>query len=595
MQSTTKLLHDSSETHRAVFICHSCLRTSAVRRNVRRSFFNSAIAREEHIAPPELGATVPFRKLLKDELKRQKLRGESKKSKHAPANRLLEKWELTVGIEIHVELNTAKKLFSTAATSTNQPPNTHVAHFDAAIPGTQPQFQKETLIPALRAALALNCTIHRKSAFDRKHYFYQDQPAGYQITQYYEPFATSGSVVLYPHDGIAELDHPSITIPIKQVQMEQDTAKTLHQPPSTHLLDFNRVSHPLVEIITEPVIHHPATAAACVRKIQSLLRAVDACTLGMELGGLRADVNVSVRPRPQLGQEIALGQRTEIKNLSSFKAVEGAIIAERDRQIEVLEAGGSIDGETRGWTLGGTQTTMLRGKEGEVDYRYMPDPDIPPLLIGNDLLHHLQMTMLNLPDDLVMSKLASTPYGLSVLDAIVLVATEDGDRLEYYMELVTQLQGLLSAEEFTKARAGKLAGNWVLHELGSLLATSDISWHDQPVKETHLASILVRLIRREITSKTSKQLLAMIFNGDPRPVEKIIEDENLSLRPMSKEEYLSLAQNLIAENGDMVRAITEKNQKGKIMWFVGQMMRQGEEGRMEADKAKKVLEELMEL
>ncbi|KAL9088058.1 MAG: hypothetical protein Q9165_006399 [Trypethelium subeluteriae] len=611
MRSTTKLFNGSSENCRAVFICQSCLRSSAGRRGTRRSFLNSAIPKEELAAPPELEATVPFRKLLKDEVKRQKLRGESKKSKHAPANRLLEKWELTVGIEIHAELNTAKKLFSSAATSTNQPPNTHVAHFDAAIPGTQPQFQKETLIPALRAALALNCTIHRKSAFDRKHYFYQDQPAGYQITQYYEPFATSGSVVLYPHDGIAQLDHPSITIPIQQVQMEQDTAKTVHQPPSTHLLDFNRVSHPLVEIITKPVIHHPATAAACVRKIQSLLRAVDACTLGMELGGLRADVNVSVRPRPQLGQETALGQRTEIKNLSSFKAVEGAIIAERDRQIEVLEAGGVIDGETRGWTLGGTQTTKLRGKEGEVDYRYMPDPDIPPLFISHvslsiiygikkpteeqDLLQHLQMTRLDLPDDLIMSKLASIPYEMSVPDALVLVATEDGDRLEYYMELVAQLQGSLPAEEFTKARAGKLAGNWVLHELGSLLATLDVSWHDQPVKEADLASILVRLIRREITSKTSKQLLAMLFNGDQRPVGKIIQDENLSLRPMSEKEYVSLAQNLIADNGDMVRAITEKNQKGKIMWFVGQMMRQGEEGRVEADKAKKVLEVLMKL
>jgi len=178
--------------------------------------------------------------------------------------------------------------------------------------------------------------------------------------------------------------------------MEQDTAKTLHQPSPAadqYLLDFNRVSHPLIEIITLPHIHSPATAAACVRKIQALLKSVDALAAGMELGGLRADVNVSVRQRgkpPSPGSQGAeyygvtgLGQRTEIKNLSSFKAVEDAIVAERDRQIQVLEAGGVVEGETRGWTLGSKETRKLRGKEGEVDYRYMPDPDLGPVIIGD--------------------------------------------------------------------------------------------------------------------------------------------------------------------------------------------------------------------
>lgn len=176
--------------------------------------------------------------------------------------------------------------------------------------------------------------------------------------------------------------------------MEQDTAKTLHQPSAAgdqYLLDFNRVSHPLIEIITLPHIHHPSTAAACVRKIQAVLKSVDAVTAGMEMGGLRADVNVSVRERhkasaPGEGKEYygvtGLGQRTEIKNLSSFKAVEDAIVAERDRQIAVLEAGGVVEGETRGWTLGSTETRKLRGKEGEVDYRYMPDPDLSLVIIG---------------------------------------------------------------------------------------------------------------------------------------------------------------------------------------------------------------------
>ena len=194
---------------------------------------------------------------------------------------------------------------------------------------------------------------------------------------------------MYDYDGIAPEDGKCVRIGIKQIQMEQDTAKTTLQPPDTSLLDFNRVGHPLIEIITLPHIHHPQTAAACVRKIQGILQSVNAVTTGMEMGGLRADVNVSVTPAASITNGThsyagvtGLGQRTEIKNLSSFKAVEDAIVAERNRQITVIDSGGEVEGETRGWTLGSTETSRLRGKEGEVDYRYMPDPDIPPVIIS---------------------------------------------------------------------------------------------------------------------------------------------------------------------------------------------------------------------
>ena len=328
---------------------------------------------------------MPIRKHLNYEGNRKweaqkfdNVRGIAKDAGRKSNGSALGKWKLTVGLEIHAQLNTECKLFSNAKTSENSAPNSDVAVFDLAFPGTQPEFQKAILLPALRAALGLNCEIRQRSHFDRKHYYYQDQPAGYQITQYYSPFAVSGNVLVYDHDGIAPDDGRLVDIAIKQIQMEQDTAKSNLQPPSTTLLDFNRVGYPLIEIITQPQIHHPQTAAACVRKIQAILKAVNAVTTGMELGGLRVDVNVSVSPE---GGEV-LGQRTEIKNLNSFKAVEDAIIAERDRQIAVLESGGCIEGETRGWTLGSTWTKRLRGKEGEVDYRYMPDPDIAPLIIG---------------------------------------------------------------------------------------------------------------------------------------------------------------------------------------------------------------------
>jgi aspartyl-tRNA(Asn)/glutamyl-tRNA(Gln) amidotransferase subunit B len=385
------------------YICQACLQRAQFaplaesHRGTRtwlRGLQTDSLAASQH--------DTPFRKALKEANKQKKKKKEIGAVSNPfdlttittkDGNPRLDKWELTVGIEIHAELNTARKLFSSAATSVSESPNSHVSLFDAALPGSQPHFQKETLIPALRGALALNCTIQPKSSFDRKHYFYQDQPAGYQITQYYEPFARDGHITLHAHDfppGAAPADCP-ITIGIKQVQMEQDTAKTVQQPPSTHLLDFNRVSHPLIEIITLPQIHHPTVAAVCVRKIQTILKTVDACTAGMEMGGLRADVNVSVRERngqiPRGSHSYhgvtGLGQRTEIKNLASVKAVEDAIIAERGRQIDVLEAGGAIAGETRGWTLGSRTTKRLRGKEGEIDYRYMPDPDIAPVVLGD--------------------------------------------------------------------------------------------------------------------------------------------------------------------------------------------------------------------
>ncbi|MCJ1246637.1 hypothetical protein MMC30_003846 [Trapelia coarctata] len=541
--------------------------------------------------------TVPFRKQLKDEAKQR--RAVEKQGFNTPktkSNAPLEKWELTVGIEVHAQLNTERKLFSTALTSINDDPNSHVALFDLAVPGAQPIFQKATLLPALRAAVALQCSIQPRSSFDRKHYFYQDQPAGYQITQYYEPFAKEGHITLFDHDGIAPEDGKSVKIGIKQIQMEQDTAKTVQQPPDTMLLDFNRVGHPLIEIITLPQIRHPQTAAACVRKIQSILQAVNAVTTGMEMGGLRADVNVSVRRRnDEKGPHgyhgiTGLGQRTEIKNLSSFKAVEDAIIAERDRQINVLENGGSIEGETRGWTLGIKETKKLRGKEGEVDYRYMPDPDLPPVFIHDELISHITNSLPNLPDREL--RILVDGYGLSVKDAKTLMGLDDGDRLDYFYTVFACLKA--QGDHLKDYRElGKTAANWTLHELGGLLSASEKAFSPDIVPAEALASIVWNLLRNRITGRTAKQLLSMVFEGDTRAVYTIIEEESLRLHPLSAEEYQNMAENVISENPQMAEKV-KKGQTGKLQFFVGQMMRQGE-GRVEAVKAEAILRQLLGL
>ncbi|KAJ6104937.1 hypothetical protein N7486_003626 [Penicillium sp. IBT 16267x] len=530
---------------------------------------------------------VPLRKQLKQEAKSLKAQKKQRKENEDSSR---QEWELTVGVEIHAQLDTAAKLFSRAATSTSATPNSNVALFDLAFPGSQPQFQAATLLPALRAAIALNCQIQPVSRFDRKHYFYQDQPSGYQITQYYEPFARNGYIDLFDYDGIAPEDGDRVRIDIQQVQLEQDTAKSQEYPgpTSTQLLDFNRVSHPLIEIITLPQIHTPATAAACVRKLQSILQACGAVTTGMELGGLRADINVSIRRRSEaLG---GLGQRTEIKNLSSFKAVEDAIIAEKNRQIVVLESGGKVLGETRGWTIGSTETHLLRGKEGAVDYRYMPDPDIPPLIIGEDLITRLQESLPLAPDTLLL-QLVGPEYGLPIEDAKPLMELDDGARLEYYQDVVDILHkdGL---DKSTQAIRARMAGNWVLHELGGLLTKADQTWQADIVPAQSLADLIDHLQRGLVTGLTAKQVLASIFGGDRRPVPQLLQEDNLLLRPLSREEYISLAESAIALNPKMAEQIRGK-QLGKLGWFVGQMMRMGEKGRVEAPKAETILRELI--
>ena len=483
-----------------------------------------------------------------------------------------------------------------ASTDPTDEPNTRIADFDLALPGSQPNFQYATLIPAIRAAVALGCSIQPVSYFDRKHYFYHDQPSGYQITQYYRPFAKDGMVILDSNDGLD--DGKEDVIGIKQVQMEQDTARTQEQDGETNLVDFNRAGHPLIEIISLPHIHSPTAAAAYVKKVQALLFAVDAVTTGMESGGMRADVNVSVKQKHSSGTGksysgvTGLGTRTEIKNIGTIKGVEDAIRAERDRQIAVLEAGGVIEGETRGWSMTNPGATRrLRGKEGEVDYRYMPDPDIGPLRIGTDLVQYLADTLPPSPAEL-REKLFSE-YGLSAIDAKDLFDLDNGLRMIYFQSVVNKVQTL--ASEATDHELGKLVGNWVLHELGALLSTHQRVWTVDTVPAESLGHIINLLRDNQITTISAKKVLRVVFEGDQRPVMTIVEEDGLLFVPLSQGEYIELATQVIEEHPDVVSDIKEKGKLGKIKFLLGQMMRAGEKGRLEPAKAEEVLRQYLQL
>ncbi|OBT75706.1 hypothetical protein VF21_05943 [Pseudogymnoascus sp. 05NY08] len=582
---------------------HQCLRASrTTTTSLLRPLHTSPARHSQGVKPPSPNDAadepyVPLRKQIKDELKRRKAaaRDPSSSAPNTSAERLPD-WELTVGIEIHAQLNTPTKLFSVAPTAPSPTPNTNVTPFDLAIPGSQPVFQPTTLIPAVRAALALNCTIHHTSTFDRKHYFHWDQPAGYQLTQFYRPFATDGHITLYEHDGISPEDFPMVTIGIKQVQMEQDTAKTLTTTApdgsESHLIDYSRVGTPLIEIITHPHLAHPRTAAALVRKIQTLLHSVNACVIGMESGGLRADVNVSVRPRESASAE--LGQRTEIKNLSSYKSIRDAIIAERTRQIDVLESGGVVLGETRGFSVGDSETRRLRAKEGEVDYRYMPDPDIPPIVIGSDLITRLSETLGTLPDAEI--GILVQQYGISLKDALSLVALENGGRAEYFYAVVEELRPFVPpAATNGLVLLARKAGNWVLHELGAAANSAVEAGNDAPlfddegvcvVSPAQMARIIYHVERGAVTGATGKELLAgfvaaagdgkgaLITAGDE--VDVVIEREGMWFKGLDEEGYKAL---VVATREDrIVEDVRKKGWekgRGKIMYWVGRMVREG--------------------
>ncbi|KAG5974999.1 hypothetical protein E4U58_002256 [Claviceps cyperi] len=554
-------------------------------------------------AANSIDLTVPLRKQLKEEAKLAKKQG---KQKSKDNSQTVEGWELTVGIEIHAQLNASRKLFSSAITSFNDEPNSHVALFDVSMPGSQPLFQKESLIPALRAALALNCEINPVSHFDRKHYFWWDQPSGYQITQYYKPFAKDGDITITARDGIAAEDGESVSVRIKQMQLEQDTAKTLAQPGTVHWLDMNRVGVPLIEIITEPDMHHPRTAAAFVRKVQLLLTTVDACVSGMEEGGLRVDVNVSVRKTDDPSR--ALGTRTEIKNISTIKAVEDAIIAERDRQIRELEAGEVIASETRGWTLRSKETRRLRGKEGNVDYRYMPDPDIAPLVIGDDLVRHLRSSLSVLPD-IELDTLISE-HGLSPRDALALITLDNGTRAQYYYKVLGALQNAFRAEASGSLDTtvldlksyATLTANWILHELGRLAThkagplaanfhfTDDGECAQVPVSD--LAQLLYHLSRKQITGKVAKELLWSIYlNQLQGGITETIDANDLWFHEISNEEYRHLAEAAVTGEEKVLREFVnyKKFPQGKLMYLVGRMLRLGPAERIDPVVAEAIM------
>ncbi|BFZ54749.1 hypothetical protein PYCC9005_001786 [Savitreella phatthalungensis] len=476
-------------------------------------------------------------------------------------------WYITVGLEIHAQLDTPGKLFSDAPNRFAGPLNEDLKPFDLSLPGSQPVVNNAAVILALRAALALNCTINRTSRFDRKHYFYPDQPAGYQITQHYSALAENGCLPLRTREDTG-LDH-DLEVGIEQVQLEQDTGKTMYfegdeSQASETLIDLNRTGSPLIEIVTRPCVPSGRAAGALVRKMQRLLRSIGVSEAQMEAGGMRCDVNVSVHFDGEVARLVGPQRRCEIKNLASARHVSDAVDAEALRQAEVLAAGGTIHRETRGYDVGAKRTFLIRSKESAVDYRYMPEPDLPIVRISDATLQRIQRTLPELPDA-QYERLVSSAYGLQDRDARVLCGDRQLSAL--YDRAVERTLGLVK-----DAKAPRVVANWLLHELsGRSRIIEDSGGTVRQLSSSELSDLVAAVMLKDLTGTQAKQVLAeMLVAKESQAVTEIAA--RLGFVTKSTDTVDDIISSLVAchsEQADRMTRGDEKLQK----WFVGQGMR----------------------
>jgi len=397
-------------------------------------------------------------------------------------------WEVVVGLEVHAQAITKSKLFSGAATTFGAEPNTQVSFVDAAFPGMLPVPNDEAIAQAVRTGLGLNAHINLVSRFDRKNYFYADLPSGYQISQFEHPIVGAGAIEIELADGSTK------SIGITRLHLEQDAGKSLHdQHPTKTYVDLNRAGVPLMEIVSEPDIRSPEEAGAYVRKLRSILRYLGTCDGNMEEGSLRADVNVSVRKHGE-----PFRTRCEVKNVNSVRFVMAAVEVEALRQIEIWEAGGTVDQETRLFDPNRNETRSMRSKEDAHDYRYFPDPDLLPLVLEEDWVAGLKASLPELPD--VKKARFMAEYGLSAYDANVLVA--ERATAEYF-------------EAVAKGRDGKAAANWVTGDLFAALNRAGRTIEDCPVSAANLGQLIDRISDNTINGRIAKDVFsAMVETGD---------------------------------------------------------------------------------
>ncbi|KAF7686905.1 hypothetical protein HF521_015298 [Silurus meridionalis] len=469
-----------------------------------------------------------------------------------------------VALEIHAQIQAASKLFSSSRVGFSAPPNSHVSFFDASLPGTLPVLNRRCVEAAVTTGLALNCKINTKSLFDRKHYFYADLPAGYQITQQRVPIAVNGSLNFSYLVGRKRNEVMTKSVRVRQIQLEQDSGKSLHDDQrSQTLIDLNRAGVGLMEVVMEPDMCCGEEAAAALRELQLILQTLGTCQGNMAEGQLRVDANISVHHPGE-----PLGIRTEVKNINSARFVARAIDYEIQRQIEVLESGGTVLNETRAFDSKTGKTVPMRDKEGLQDYRFMPEPNLPPLFVyeglasvpdGVDpahavLIDRLKAQLPELPG--VKRMRVMEEYGILPEHSFTLV-NEDG--LIDFFERVVQA---------TVMEPRKLIG-WVIKELMGNLNQQNLKIRQSPVSPEALAQLLDLLESGFISSSAAKVVFQEMWKAPEKSVEQLVKELDLGLIS-DREELIKICQKVMDAHPDLLQVIRGGNKKvlNKMMGIV---------------------------
>jgi aspartyl-tRNA(Asn)/glutamyl-tRNA(Gln) amidotransferase subunit B len=455
-------------------------------------------------------------------------------------------WETVIGLEIHAQLLTKSKIFSGASTAYGAEPNTQACAVDLGFPGVLPVLNAEVVNMAIKFGLGVSAEISRKSVFARKNYFYPDLPKGYQISQFELPVVGKGHIDIPQENG--EIKRVNIT----RAHLEEDAGKSLHEDFQGQTgVDLNRAGTPLLEIVSEPDMRSAKEAVAYLKAIHSLVRYLEICDGNMQEGSFRCDANVSVRPK---GQD-KLGTRAELKNINSFRYVEKAINYEVERQIAIIEGGGTIAQETRLYDPGKNETRSMRSKEEANDYRYFPDPDLLPLVITDALIESIRTQLPELPHQKRQRFIEQ--YNLSAYDADVLVSSR---ALAQYFETVVKESG----------SQPKLATNWIMGELSAALNKADLEITQSPISTIQLAKLLQRIEDNTISGKIAKTIFESLWNGEA-DVDQIIEKQGLK-QVTDSGAIEQLIDKILADNPEHVAEY--RGGKDKLFgFFVGQAMK----------------------
>tara|TARA_B100000683_G_scaffold267454_1_gene301153 strand:- start:366 stop:1832 length:1467 start_codon:yes stop_codon:yes gene_type:complete len=453
------------------------------------------------------------------------------------------KYEVIIGLEVHAQVLSESKLFSTSSTKFGSEPNTQVSLVDAAFPGMLPVINEHCIKQAVKTGIGLKAKINKRSIFDRKNYFYADLPQGYQISQYKDPIVGEGSVTL-------DMPNGEKNIGIERLHLEQDAGKSIHDiDPQNTLVDLNRSGVALMEIVSKPDLRSLDEVNAYIKKLRSIMRYLGTCDGNMQEGSLRADVNVSVRKKG----DKKLGTRCEIKNVNSIKFMQMAIDFEANRQVDVIEEGGSIDQETRLFDIKKNETRSMRSKEDAHDYRYFPDPDLLPLELNDNYIDQIKKDIPELPDE--KKKRFIEKFKLSPYEANILVS--DIEISKYF-------------EEVSKNSDVKLATNWITGELFALLNEKNIEITESPISSKNLSKLINLIKDGTISGKIAKSVFEIMRDGDKDPI-IIVEEKGLKQQSDPKE-LENLINKVITENPKNVEAY--KSGKDKLFgFFVGQVMK----------------------